>query len=282
MTLLALGLVLGAAVLHATWNLYSKRAGTAGPVFVWLVALCATVAWGPVALVAWVIVRPDMGPLEVTFMAGTAVLHLAYYLVLQEGYRTGDLGVVYPLARGTGPLITTVVAVSVIGERPGPVALAGALLICGGVIALGMRGRGDPRGVAFGLATGALIACYTLWDRHGVGALAIPPLIYDWTANAGRTLLMAPVAAVCREDVRRVWDAHRRSVLVVGIVSPLAYILVLTALTFTPVSYVAPAREVSILIGAALGARFLDERHTRMRLAAGAAIVAGVVCLAVG
>ena len=134
----------------------------------------------------------------------------------------------------------------------------------------------------YALLTGALIAGYTLWDKYAVSALLIPPLLYDWASNLGRTLILAPMAYRRWDGVRATWRRHRRAVLGVAVLSPLAYILVLTALVFAPVSYVAPAREVSILIGAVMGARLLAEGHAPRRIAAALAMFAGIAALTAG
>lgn len=285
MTLVALGLVLAAAVLHATWNLLAKRAQRGGTEFVWLVATAAALLYAPIGLVVLLRSLPLTG-LQLGFMAGSGLLHVVYFLVLQHGYAVGDLSVVYPIARGTGPLLATVGAVAVLGERPSGLALAGAVAVSAGVLGMSWGSRATdgsrPAGVGYGLATGVIIASYTLWDGHAMAALAIPPLVYDWVSNVARSILLAPVAAVRRRRIREVWTAHRREVLLVGLLSPAAYILVLVALGFTPVSYVAPARETSILIGTFLGARLLAEGNLPRRLAGAGAIVAGVVALALG
>ena len=287
MTGASLALVLAAAVFHATWNLLAKRAGAGGVAFVWLCAGVATVIYAPVAAVAYVVTDPVIGWTELGFLVGSGALHACYFTLLQRGYKVGDLSVVYPLARGTGPMLSTALAIAVLGERPSGLAIAGALLICGGVIVLGRTttsgSGGDARaGVLFGIATGVLIATYTLWDRHAVAVLLVPPLILDWAANAGRTAILTPFAMHDRERVRTIWREHRRDILIVAVISPLAYILVLFALQISPVSYIAPAREVSILIGTLLGVRLLGEGRLGLRLAGASAIVAGLVALALG
>ena len=285
MTAASLALVLGAACLHATWNLLAKRAGQGGVAFVWLCAVTASVLYAPVAATAFVLTDPDIGGTEALFLVGSGALHACYFTLLQRGYRVGDLSVVYPLARGTGPMLSTALAIAVLGERPSGLAIAGAALICVGVFVLGRTtstAGGDTRaGVLFGLATGVLIATYTLWDRHAVAELAVPPLILDFAANAVRATLLAPIA-LSGTNVGRVWREFRREVFTVALFSPLAYILVLTALAVSPVSYVAPAREASILIGTLLGVRLLREGHLGPRVAGAGAIVGGLVALAVG
>jgi drug/metabolite transporter (DMT)-like permease len=106
--------------------------------------------------------------------------------------------------------------------------------------------------------------------------------VQDWATNVGRVVLMAPLALRARADLAPTWRRAKKEILGVAVLCPLSYLLVLTAMVFTPVSYVAPAREVSILIAAFMGTQLLAERDARRRLAAGAAMVAGVVCLALG
>jgi len=288
LTGVSLGLVLAAAFFHATWNLFAKRASTGGVAFVWLCAASAAVLYAPIAAVAVVVTRPHIGGAEIVFLVGSGVLHTCYFTLLQRGYRVGELSVVYPLARGTGPMISTVAAIVFLHEHPSALALAGAAMICVGVFVVGRAtassdGKGDARaGVLFGLATGVLIATYTLWDKHAVSTLAIPPLLLDWAANAVRAGLLTPIALRDRTELRRVWTEHRREVIGVAVLAPLAYILVLTALSVSPVSYVAPAREVSILIGTLFGVHLLKEGKLAIRLTGALAIVAGLVALALG
>jgi drug/metabolite transporter (DMT)-like permease len=285
-TTLALALVLASAFAHATWNLLAKRAGGSFA-FAWLFHLAAAALCAPFAVALLLVERPPVGGPELGLMVGSAVLHLGYFLLLGQGYRFGDLSLVYPLARGTGPLLSTAAAIAFLGERPTGLALAGAVLIALGVVVLTgdprkLRRAGAGRSVGYALLTGVLIAGYTLWDKHAVSAARIPPLLYFWGFTTASALLLAPAAIRRWEQVRYEWAAHRREALGVGALVPVAYILVLTALATSPVSYVAPAREIGILIGAALGARFLAEGQAWRRLGAAGAMVAGVVALALG
>ncbi len=286
MTALALSLVLAAAFIHASWNYFLKRSG-GGTVFVWLFATLSALIYAPLAaLVIWW-QRPEFGWVHYGLMFASAALHTAYYLLLDRGYRSGDLSVVYPLARGTGPLITILCAVLLLEERPTAVAVTGALLIGGGAIALTgdprkLRQSGNLHAVGFALLTGCMIASYTLVDKIAVAAWLIPPLVQDWAANLGRVLLMTPLALKLRGDIGPTWRRARKEIIAVALLSPLSYILVLTAMVFTPVSYVAPAREASILVAALMGTQLLAEGDVTRRLAAAAAMVAGIICLAAG
>ena len=286
MTAFALALVLAAAFVHASWNYFLKRSG-GGTVFVWLFATLSALIYAPLAaLVIWW-QQPEFGWVHYGLMFASAALHTAYYLLLDRGYRSGDLSVVYPLARGTGPLITILCAVLLLQERPTAVAVTGALLIGGGAIALTgdprkLRQSGNLHAVGFALLTGCMIASYTLVDKIAVAAWLIPPLVQDWAANLGRVLLMTPLALRLSADIRPTWRRAKKEIIAVALLCPLSYILVLTAMVFTPVSYVAPAREVSILVAALMGTQLLAEGDATRRLAAAAAMVAGIACLALG
>jgi drug/metabolite transporter (DMT)-like permease len=162
----------------------------------------------------------------------------------------------------------------------GAIVVASALLLTGGWSAI-LNG-GSSRAVSFGLLTGALIGCYTVWDKTIVGVLLVPPLIFNWGNDVGRTLLTTPYALRHWDRVVRTWRQAWREALAVGILGPLSYILVLTALVFSPVSTIAPAREVSIVVGALLGARLLGEPEALRRLLAAALMVIGIVALSLG
>ena len=285
MTLLALSLVLTSAFLHALWNYFAKRAG-GGVVFTWLFAALTALIYAPVGLFYWYRQEVSLDPLSLLFIVGSAAIHVVYFLTLQRGYRSGDLSLVYPLARGSGPMLATVGAIALLGERPSALALSGTLLIVVSVFVLTggqqMFRAGQRQTVLYGLATGVCIATYTLWDGYAVSRLSVPPLILMWLSECFRALILAPSVVRNSEKVKLEWQTHKTEVLIIAVFSPLAYILVLTALTFTPVSYVAPAREISILIGAVLGARLLAEKDAQRRLIAASGMVVGVIFLALG
>jgi drug/metabolite transporter (DMT)-like permease len=280
----ALALVLAAAAIHATWNLLVKRVD-AGLAFVWAFVTTSAVALTPAALTIVLFVRPEMGPRQLVFMGASALLQTAYFLTLQAGYRAADLSVVYPVARGTGAMLAAGAGIVLLGEAANVLSVGGILLAAAGVLVLAgghARGHAARRGVVSGLAVGLLIASYTLVDAHTVGALAVPPLLLAWWQSAGSALALAPWALRRRDEVRAVWRAHRVEVLGVGLLSSIAYVLVLSALSFAPVSYVAPARELSVLIGVVLGTRLLGEVDAPRRVASAAAIAAGVLVLTLG
>jgi len=271
-TALALALVIAAALAHASWNFVLKRA-RGGAAFMVLVPMVAVALWAPAALAEGWLKGYRFEAIHLAPIVASAAVHTAYFLLLDRGYRFGDLSVVYPLARATGPMLTVLVAIVLLGERPGPVALGGALLVLAGAYLLAgnplrLFSRERPRGAGFALLTGATIALYTVIDKIAVSHYLIPPIVFDWSCLAVRIGLLG--------------RADRNAIILVAILSPLAYILVLSAMVFTPVSLVAPAREMSILFAAMLGTQILKESHPVRRLSAAAAIVLGIVALAAG
>jgi drug/metabolite transporter (DMT)-like permease len=291
LTSYALLLVLVAALLHASWNYLLKRTGGGGS-FVWLCSLLTTLIYAPLAIGILWYQHINISGLQAAFMAGTAVLHTIYFLLLARGYRYGDLSLVYPLARGSGPLLTIVAAVFLLHESPSPTAVGGALLLAVGVLLLTF----DPRkkfsfnamasrsgvAIAYAMLTGATIASYTLWDKYAVATLLIPPLVLDWSSNLGRTAMLAPFIVRNSTGVKNVWRNYRKEVIAVAVFGPLSYIFALTAMVFTPVSYVAPAREISILFAALMGTQLLKEKQGSRRLAAAAIMIIGLIALALG
>jgi drug/metabolite transporter (DMT)-like permease len=306
----AIALILVAAVAHASWNLFSKQASAAGTVsFVWLFFTWGAILYAPVTAIVLIVYHPRLSGLPTVFLVGTAVIHIGYALLLQNGYRLGDLSVVYPIGRGSGALLAALAGIVLLGERPGLVAVIGIAFIVTGVMVIGLPARGarpapDPAvpdpvvpdtapvsgparrlpvtlGVVFALLTGVTIAIYTLWDKYAVGPLNVPPVVEDWAATLGVAVALTPFALRDRPKLALVWHGYRRQVLGAAILSPLAYILVLSALRFTAVAVVAPCREVSVLFGVLLGRRLLDEGNVARRLIAAVAIVAGIIAVAV-
>jgi drug/metabolite transporter (DMT)-like permease len=284
---LALFLVLSASFIHASWNLLAKRIG-GGPAVAWLLSTASLVIYAPAVLGYWLWWHPDVSALGWWFMLGTGVIHLTYYLVLQRGYNVGDLSLVYPLARGTGPLLSATGAMIFFGERPSWLALVGIALVLAGVFVISSGGHrsADPvrqrKGRLYGILTGCCIAAYTLWDKYSVATLHVPPLYQDYANSVVTSLLLAPIAWREWDAVRGTWNSHRREVLGVGFLRPLSFLFILTAMVFTPVSYVAPAREISILIGVFFGARIFSEEGMHRRMIASVLMLLGITAIAFG
>ena len=290
MTAIAFAMVLTSAALHALWNFLVKRSGASGPVFIWLFTLPSTLLLAPVA--AWIVVTRHLvfSTTAIALLIGSACVHTIYFLLLSKGYREGDLSVVYPIARGTGPLLAGAIAMAVLKERPTVAAIIGALCIAGGAVLLARdqrssqsnSGASKVRSVEYGLLIGVTIGIYTVWDKYLVGPVAMNPLILEWVATTLIGLLVTPSALRNLPLAREMWRKHKGVAISGALLSSASYILFLTALAVSAVSRVAPLRETSILIGALLGTRLLGEGHTRQRLAAAGAISAGVILVSLG
>ena len=285
MTLFGFSLVIFAAICHASWNFLVKRIN-AGPELVFLFSALSVIIYLPAAIWYSAAIY-TFTSIHYVFLFGTVLLHTGYFVMLNLGYRHGELSIVYPTARSTGPLLSVTFAVLVLGETASWQAVAGGALIVFGVLMLGgglkaRNGDGTLKSLGFGLIVGTFIGAYTVWDAYAVATLLIPPLLMDWFSNLGRAVIMAPVAIRRRAALATLWRDHWHEALLVAVISPLAYILVLYAMTFTPVLYVAPLRETSVLLAVLLGAWLLKEGDLQRRLKWAGVIVFGVGMLATG
>ena len=293
MSWFALALVLVAALLHAAWNVAAKKAG-GNHHFVLMGAVLIVLLWAPLGTwVAWDAV-PRWGATEWGLIVASALVHLVYFNVLLKGYRVSDLTVVYPVARGTGPLLSSVGAMVLLAETPSLWSLLGLAAVVAGIwlIAGGpslWQKAHDPAqrarvmaGLGWGGLTGVLIAGYTLIDGYAVKVVLISPILVDYLGNAARIPFMLPSVWRDRAGFAAAWRSQWRYALLMAAISPLAYVLVLYAVQLAPLSHVAPAREVSMLFAALIGGRLLGEAHRGARLAGAALMAVGVVALAAG
>jgi drug/metabolite transporter (DMT)-like permease len=285
----ALGLVLLAAVAHTTWNLLARRAHEK-MAFLVCSLLVSLVVFVPLG--GWLLARAEpIPPAGWGAVALSAILEALYFWTLAQAYRYGDLSLVYPIARGTAPILVPLLAALFLGERLSGPALAGIGLVALGTVAINLRGVGRPslgglleivreKGTAYALLTGLVIAAYSALDKYGVSL--VPATLYGCLLFVGLTLILLPVALARRRAVALEWTLHRGSVVAVGLLTPLSYLLVLLALTLAPVSYVAAAREISVVLAAVLGAVVLHEGYGRQRMLGSTAIAAGLMLLVLG
>ena len=293
MPLSALALVVLAGFIHASWNIAAKKAD--GDVrFVAFTALVLMVFWAPVGVwVGWQQV-PLWGVIEWALVLASALIHVGYFIVLLRGYRKADLTVVYPLARGSGPLLSSMVAIVFLGEQISALGLAGILgVVCGVFLIAGGPGlwkaAHDPlqqarvrTGIFYGASTGLFIASYTVIDGYAVKVALISPILVDYVGNLLRLVFLLPTLLRDRTVVAQMWRKQRRYALIVGIFSPVSYVLVLYAMQVAPLSHVAPAREVSMLFAALLGGHLLGEKDRGPRILGAALIAMGVMALGLG
>ncbi len=282
-----LALVFTAAALHAAWNLLAKR-GHGNPVFFWLALVVSSVVYLP-AFIVGVILEP-IPPAGWGWIAATGALHAAYFWSLANAYARADLSVTYPLARGIGPALVLVASIWIVGESVSPIGVAGVLTVVVGIYLVNLQSL-HPRtlldaprmllrpGGRYAALTGVLIASYTLVDKQGVAI--VNPLTYVYLMWVIAAVMLAPLvlARYGRRPWRRV-QVSARDVTLVGILWVAAYLLVLIALTMAPAPYVSAAREVSILIGAALGMTLLGEPRPAPRFIGAGAIAAGAALVA--
>ena len=293
MPLSAFALILLAGVIHAGWNIAAKKAN--GDVrFSFQTSVFNMLIWAPVGITLGWNVVPGWGFTEWGFVVLSGVLHIFYFIVLLRGYRRSDLTVVYPLARGSGPLLSSLAAVLFLGERISAIGVAGIAGVVGGVFLVAggpklWRKAHDPvqrervlKGIRYGVLTGGFIAAYTVADSYAVKFLAMSPILLDYFGNLVRMVLLAPVALKDRATTARMWRAQWKYALLVAAVSPVSYVLVLYAVQQAPISHVAPAREVSMLFAALIGGHLLREGDRLLRLLGALFIAAGVVALALG
>ncbi len=293
MPLQALALVLIAGLIHASWNIAVKKAGGDAR-FAFFTSVVILVAWAPLGIWLGWQQLPGWGAAQWGLVLLSGVLHLLYYLVLMRGYRKADLTVVYPLARGSGPLLSSMAAVLFLGERISALGALGILGVVGGVFLVAggpglWKAAHDPaqtqrvrKGMVYGLLTGAFIAAYTVSDGYAVKVLLMSPILLDYCGNVVRLALLTPAALRDRAETAALWRAQWKYALMVGVFSPVAYVLVLYALQYAPLSHIAPAREVSMLFAAILGGRLLGERDQMMRVLGAVCIGGGVMALALG
>jgi drug/metabolite transporter (DMT)-like permease len=224
-------------------------------------------------------------------VALSATLEALYYWTLAQAYRYGDLSLVYPIARGTAPILVPVLAAVFLGERLSGLAMAGIGLVVLGTVVIHTRRLGWPSlgtigevvgqpGTRYALLTGLVIASYSALDKYGVSL--VRPVLYGYLLFLGLTVGLLPLVLRQRRALATEWKLHRGSIVVVGLLAPASYLLVLLALTLAPVSYVAAAREISVVLAALLGALVLREGYGRQRLLGSAAIATGLILLVLG
>jgi drug/metabolite transporter (DMT)-like permease len=263
----ALGLALAAAFVHALWNFLLARARD--PEAATAVALVvAVVAFAIPAVVFW-----DVDARVWPYAIGSATLELVYFALLAAAYRRAELSLVYPIARGSAPVLVLVIAVAGVGVSTSWQQAVGVVLVaCGIVLVRGLRGETRP-GAAFGLVIGACIAAYTLIDNSGIEHAS--PVSYLEVTMVPPTIAYA--AAVLAGKGRAAVRAEANlSAVVAGLATFGAYALVLAALERASAASVAAVRETSVLVATALAAAFLKEQIGWARMAGALAVVAGI------
>ena len=302
MPALAVVLVLVAAVLHAGWNILLKTSGDTLTTAVRLQAI-GTAVLLPIGIAAYLANgSPAVSAAAIGLALVSGVLEAAYFVLLASAYRRGSLSLVYPLARGSAPLLAVAIGIIVLGERLAPLAMAGVACLLAGILlvarpwqALRSAGREQRGAIGFALATGASIAAYSAVDRLGVretepwiyGSIlaVVATILTATTVFAGRRLGLLALAPPREADAPRDRFGGLGRDALAGVLSLGAYLLVLFAYAIAPLATVAPLRESGIVLAAAWGAVRLREaagrRDAGTRIGAAGLVVVGAILLAV-
>lgn len=267
-------LVLFAALLHASWNAVLK----AGHDRLWSMNVM-----GLASASACAVFLPFM-PLPATVswpcIAGSALLHVGYNVFLIRAYRSGDFGTAYPIARGSSPLLVTLGAALTAKELPSALGMAGIVLVSGGIISLAFQGRRlREAGILYALGTGAFIAAYSVTDGIG-GRLSGNTLAYTLWMSLFSGMSTLPIFLVRRRG-EALWRGWRDTALAAGggIISLLAYGIVIFAMTRAPMGSVSALRETSVLFAILLARIFFAEKLTAHRIGSVLVIALGALCL---
>lgn len=283
---LALGIVLVAALFHASWNYLTKRS-LEKIVFVWWFLLATLVLYLPMVVYFWP--QTSFSAKGVACVLGSALLHTLYFWTLSKAYEGGDLSLVYPIARGSMPLFVTVLAVLLIHEQLSAPGLSGIALVVLGIYVVHLRsfaGRSflEPfralKGGAslWALSTGGSNGIGSVVDKVGVGE--IYPPVYIYLMFTGVWLLLAPYILTRKRPALQIeWRVNRNSIVAVGFLVTFTYTMILFAMRMSPVSYVVAVRNVSILFSALLGVLWLREKHASQKIIGAVLIMAGVIII---
>jgi drug/metabolite transporter (DMT)-like permease len=269
-------LILFSAAVHAIVNILTKSARDKYAMRL-LIGVFSALMVAPALFLV-----PLPRGIAVWLLFATGFVHGFYELFLVKSYESAAFSAVYPVARGTGPLFTTLGALLVLREQPPPVQLGGILLVCGGVIAIGLSYRtsaGVGRGLAYALGTGITIGCYTLIDASGVRAVANPLsyILWFFIAHGACVLITAPGIRGRRViiEARRQWKLG----IIVGLLSIVTYGAAMLAWRFGATARLAALRETSVLFGTALAMQVLGEKMTPRRWTAALGIAFGAILL---
>lgn len=275
------GLALLAAAVHGTWNVILKVSGD--PLLAFRRATLMSGVVATIALVPEVVIlgRPSISLTAIGLCALSSVLETTYLVLLSIAYRRGELSAVYPIARGSAPLLAVAVGLVLLGERLSAVQLAGVALLLVGILAVAISQAGG-RATLPALLTGVTIATYTSVDRLGVRITE--PWFYGWLLFALMAvelpLVLSVIKPLTRSTTRQDVPSWRKSALIGGFMWA-GYFLVLWALSLAPLAVVAPVRETAIVAVAAWGVwRLRERRSAALKLSGAAATLAGVALLA--
>ena len=272
------GIVLVAAAFHASWNALIKIRLDPFLAIVLIAALAGIVS---LPLLFFVPVPPLAAW---PWLIASVITHVGYYIGLAGAYRSGDMGQVYPIARGTAPLMTAAGGALLVGENFSLIGWAGIVGLTSGVFLLSMRASGDlahlnRRAVGFALFTAVTICCYSLVDGIGARTAGNAHGYALWLFVIDGAFITAIAVAWRGTESIPQMAPYWKSGLIGGVLSLVAYWIVIWAMTVAPIALVAALRETSVLFGAAIAVIFLKEPLRPLRIAAAMLIVAGIALI---
>ena len=284
----ALFIVIVAAFLHSGWNYFLKKS-LDKLTYIWSFLVVSLIFYSPMFFYYWV--RADISMDGWLCIVATGVLHFLYFAFMGSAYERGDLSLVYPISRGSGPLLVPLMAVLILHEQIYPLGALGIALIVFGIYVIHLRSfafdsfldpfRAVKHGASFlSIMTGIMIAAYSLVDKVGVGIVEPPLYIYVMLLIV--VALLSPyVLTRKREELKREWGRNRNNILALGVVVLLTYMMVLFAFRMSKVSYVVAVRELSIVLSALYGLVWLKEQYVMQKVAGSFIIALGVILIGI-
>lgn len=283
MSIIPVIIILLSAFIHATWNFLAKLS-KGGFVFVWFYMGVGLIVYFPFVLGVIITEGLGLSLTNIILIFATSIIHTMYAVLLQRGYKVSEFSIIYPVARGTASVLIAIAAIFLFHEKLTSHLIIGIILIVLSIFLLTggwhmFRKLSAFKGVAYGMIVALFIAGYTLIDKEAMSVLHIHPLIFYYGCIVGQFVLLTPYTLFRRKEIRAEWVKNKKTAIGVGVLNPLAYMLVLVVMIYQPVGQIAPLREMSILIGVVLGAVFLSEELGRLRIIAACIMVVGVVTI---
>jgi len=278
---IAFTLVLLSGALHSVWNLFTKRSGSKDA-FLWHSQWVSIIVFLP--LIYSDARKIEWGAMAILLIGLSMILHAVYTILLAKAYTVGDLSQVYPIMRGTSPLIVPIVGILLLGESLSLLGWLGILIIIGGIVTLSRSSRSNSKiptnksAVLYAFAIGVCIASYIVVDK--LALTYVPLFALNAATNVGNLIALTYFAQRSGQW-REEWRVNRLAIVFVGVIAPGGYLLFLQALSMADVAALAPMREIGTAFGAMLGVWLLKESNGSVRIPAAILITIGVIIIGI-
>jgi drug/metabolite transporter (DMT)-like permease len=278
----ALILVVMSAFCHAYWNLVLKKT-SGGVMMIWLFTAITVVLYVPFFIYLELDLSTMVMPPMPYVYAASMIFHVLYFIFLDRAYKYGELSMIYPIARGSAPVMTIFIATVFMGEvLSGLQAFSVILIVIGTFVLSGFSYSKEGRiasSLIYAFVCGLMVASYTLIDKQAVTYFGASPFILDFVNNVGRMLILLPFVLRDTDTFKKTASGYWKEAGIIALMSPVSYLLILFAMQHAPVSIIAPMRQLSIVIGAVLGVRLLSESRAYKKVAGIAITFIGVILL---